>query len=215
MGNIYTMTKDSTSYQTIESITLDDYAQRAEQFWLGTRDHDVSQNYQAFLSAMPDKKGLDILDFGCGPGRDLYYFSKQGHKPVGLDGCKPFCERARVYSGCEVLEQSFFALDLASERFDGIFANASLFHVPSEELPRVLKEFNQALRPGGVLFTSSPRGSSEGWNGSRYGCFMEFEQYREYLAQAGFSVLSHYYRPKDKPREQQPWLAVVSKKTSL
>ncbi|MBL4607894.1 MAG: methyltransferase domain-containing protein [Pseudomonadales bacterium] len=206
---------DNSSYQTIESITLDDYAQRADLFWLRTKDHDVSQNYEAFLSAMPDKKGLDILDFGCGPGRDLHYFSQQGHHPVGLDGCKPFCEQAREYSGCEVIEQSFFSLNLEAGLFDGIFANASLFHVPGAELPRVLEEFKKALRPGGILFTSSPRGNSEGWSGNRYGCFMELKEYQEYLSRAGFSVLSHYYRPKDKPRAEQPWLAVVSKKACL
>ena len=206
------MSDTDTTYQTIERTTLEDYSERADQFWQGTKDHDVSQNYTAFLSAMPEKKSLDILDFGCGPGRDLYYFSQQGHKPIGLDGCPEFCEKARAYTGCEVWEQSFFALNLGQGRFDGVFANASLFHVPSAKLPQVLTQFKEALRPGGVLFTSSPRGNEEGWNGKRYGCFLEFQRYQEYLAEAGFSVLSHYYRPENKPRDQQPWLAVVSRK---
>ena len=204
--------KNISSFQTIERITLDDYSDRADTFWQGTKDHDVSQNYAAFISSMPEKKGLDILDFGCGPGRDLYYFAQQGHKPIGLDGCQAFCEKARDYSGCEVLEQSFFALDLGRDRFDGVFANASLFHVPSEKLPKVLEQLNAALRPGGILFTSSPRGNSEGWNGNRFGFFMEFDQFQAYLSEANFSVLTHYYRPKGKPRDEQPWLAVVSNK---
>ncbi|HEX5033412.1 MAG TPA: SAM-dependent methyltransferase, partial [bacterium] len=87
-----------------------------------------------------------------------------------------------------------------------------LFHVPSQELPRVLKELGSALRPAGILFSSNPRGSFEGWDGQRYGNFLELEEYKSYLEAAGFEVLHHYYRPTGKPRSEQPWLAVVSRK---
>jgi trans-aconitate methyltransferase len=93
-----------------------------------------------------------------------------------------------------------------------MFANASLFHVPSQELPKVLHELWTALRPGGILFSSNPRGSNEGWDGSRYGTFMEWKPYQKYLEAAGFKVLHHYYRPAGKPFQEQPWLAVVSQK---
>lgn len=192
--------------------TLEHYERKAEDFWAGTKDHDVSQNYSALLEALPSRKNLVILDLGCGPGRDLLFFKNQGHHAVGLDGSPRFCEMARAYSGCEVLEQNFLALDLAPESFDGIFANASLFHVPAQELPRVLRELWAALKPNGVLFSSNPRGNEESWDGSRYGHFLEFESYRDYLQAAGFEILHHYYRPTGKPRLEQPWLAVVSRK---
>ena len=196
----------------IQATTLNHYDSNAQSFWEGTRDHDVSQNYEKFLARLPQGKALDILDFGCGPGRDLAYFSSLGHRPVGLDGSANFCTMARHNTDCPVLLQQFLSLDLPQQAFDGIFANASLFHIPGQELPRVLRELHQALRPEGVLFTSIPRGSAEGWSGQRYGHFMELEDTRDYLAEAGFVLLDHYYRPAGLPCAAQPWLATVSQR---
>lgn len=198
--------------EKIEMITLENYSDNSQSFWQGTRDHDVSQNYRALLGRFPGSQTLDILDFGCGPGRDLAYFKSLGHRPVGLEGSETFCVMARDYSGCDVVHQQFLSLVLPPGHFDGIFANASLFHVPGQELPRVLRELHDTLRPGGILFTSNPRGNREGWSGQRYGNFMEFEESKALLEAAGFKVLDHYYRPDGQPREAQPWLAIVSQK---
>lgn len=193
----------------IQKITLGHYESNAESFWIGTRDHDVSQNINAFLHALPKAKALDVLDLGCGPGRDLMTFKNLGHRPTGLDGSLTFCDMARQHSGCPVLNQSFLTLDIGEGSFDGIFANASLFHVPSQELPQVLSACYRALRSDGVLFTSNPRGNAEGWQGERYGHYMEIEKSQFYLEQAGFRLLHHYYRPEGQPRHLQPWLAIV------
>ena len=196
--------------RVVSQRTLAHYDQRAEEFWAGTRDHDVRQNMDALLAAIEGRPPFAILDFGCGPGRDLKAFKDLGHEPVGLDGSARFAAMARDYSGCEVLEQDFLKLDLPSGRFDGIFANAVLFHVPRTELPRVLGELRAALKPGGVLFSSNPRGANEeGWNKGRYGVYHDLEAWRGYLTAAGFTELGHYYRPEGLPREQQPWLASV------
>jgi len=132
---------------------------------------------------------------------------------TGLDGAARLAAMARAYSGCEVLEQSFLALDLPEGHFDGVFANAALFHVPSLELARVLRELHAALKPGGVLFASNPRGEGqEGWLGDRYGAYHDLKTWRGYMSDAGFTELTHYYRPPGLPREQQPWLASVWRK---
>ena len=120
--------------------TLGHYNRGAESFWRGTRNHDVTQNLTALLRHLPESGSQTILDFGCGPGRDLIVFRDLGHIAVGLDGAERFAEMARENSGCEVLHQDFLSLSLENEHFDGVFANASLFHVPSQELPRVLRE---------------------------------------------------------------------------
>ena len=194
----------------ISSRTLAHYDQRAEDFWRGTRDHDVRQNMDALLSRIEAPAPYTILDFGCGPGRDLKAFVDLGHVAVGLEGSARFAAMAREYSGCEVLEQDFLKLDLPAARFDGVFANASLFHVPGAVLPRVLKELHAALKPGGVLFSSNPRGANEeGWNKGRYGAYHDLEAWRRYVSGAGFDELDHYYRPPGLPIEQQPWLATV------
>ena len=127
------------------SITLAHYDQDANSYWQGTRDHDVSQNVEALLRHLRGKRPYTILDFGCGPGRDLVRFRELGHEAVGLDGAEQFVQMARDHSGCEILHQDFLALDLSSNRFDGVFANASLFHVPTQELPRVLEELWSCL----------------------------------------------------------------------
>ena len=138
----------------IAGSTLKHYNQHAEAFWQGTRDHDVSQNIEALLTSIDGEPPFTILDFGCGPGRDLKAFRDLGHIAIGLDGGGPFVSMARSYSSCEVWQQDFLKLDLPAAYFDGIFANAALFHVPAQELPRVLRDLHAALKPAGVLFSS-------------------------------------------------------------
>ena len=161
-----------------------------------------------------DRTNLNrILDLGCGPGRDLSAFRDRGHEAVGLDGAKPFVDMAKAATGCEVLHKDFIALTLPEAAFDGIFANAALFHVPSQEIARVLGELNAALKPQGVLFCSNPRGDNqEGWLDGRYGCFHDLETWRDYVTGAGFTEVTHYYRPPGRPRHEQPWLATVWRK---
>jgi SAM-dependent methyltransferase len=197
----------------ISALTLAHYNQRAGDFFEGTRDHDVSQNIAALLEHIEGGPPYIILDFGCGPGRDLKTFSDLGHIAVGLDGAAQFVEMARAYSGCEVWQQDFLKLDLPADRFDGIFANAALFHVATQELPRVLAELHATLKPRGVLFTSNPRGrNEEGWNRGRYGAYHDLDVWRSFVSGAGFVELAHYYRPSGLPREEQPWLASVWRK---
>ncbi len=195
------------------TITLAHYNRHADSFWEGTRDHDVSQNRDALLRALHGTGPFRILDFGCGPGRDLKIFRELGCEAIGLEGATRFVELARKYSGCEIWQQDFLALRLPAAYFDGIFANASLFHVPSQELPRVLDQLWLAVKPEGVLFSSNPRGENEeGWSGERYGCYYDWERWRELLLAAGFNEVDHYYRPPGLPREEQPWLASLWRK---
>ncbi len=195
---------------SITKGTLAHYDGAAERFWQGTRDHDVSQNVAALLDHIESEPPFAILDLGCGPGRDVRTFARLGHHAVGLDGAARFVDMARQLSGCEILHQDFLHLDLAAGRFDGIFANASLFHVPTQELPRILSELHAALRPKGVLFTSNPRGEGdEGWSDNRYGAYHDLPAWRGFLSAAGFDEVTHYYRPQGLPRDQQPWLASV------
>ena len=201
---------DAEQLRRITRSTIGYYDRIAKPYWDGTRDHDVSQNCAALLDAIEGEAPYSVLDLGCGPGRDLHYFRSLGHDAVGLDGSKELVAMARLHSGCEVLHQDFLALELPRSRFDGVFANASLFHVPSQELPRVLLELHAALKPDGVLFCSNPRGNNEeGLGGERYNCFFDLETWRDYVTAAGFIEVKHYYRPPGLPRHRQPWLATV------
>jgi SAM-dependent methyltransferase len=196
--------------EKVTDLTLDHYNDRAESFWASTRDHNVSQNITSLLQCIEGEPPFTILDFGCGPGRDLKLFVELGHIAVGLEGAAHFAVMARAHSGCEVWQQDFLKLALPDIHFDGIFANAALFHVPSQELPRVLLELHASLKPGGVLFSSNPHGrNEEGWNGGRYGVYHDLDNWRRHMSATGFVELDHYYRPAGLPREKQPWLASV------
>ena len=193
--------------------TLDDYERAAEGFWRGTRTHDVNQNIEALLRHIEGAPPFTLLDFGCGPGRDLRALSQRGHVAIGLDGSARFAAMARAFSGCEVWEQNFLALRLPPARFDGVFANASLFHVPTQELAGVLAALHATLKPRGVLFSSNPRGrNQEGWNQDRYGAFWDLATWRDHVRAAGFVELEHYYRPDGVPVNERPWLATVWRK---
>lgn len=206
--------KTGTGGETsISAATLEYYDRQAQSFWEGTRDHDVRQNVDALLSHIDGVPPFTILDFGCGPGRDLATITSAGHVAIGLDGAPRFVSMARAHSGCEVWQQDFLKLDLPAERFDGVFANASLFHVPAVDLPRVLGELARALKCGGTLFASNPRGNNEeGWNRGRYGAYHDRETWSRYMVDAGFMPLGHYYRPPGLPRDRQPWLATLWRK---
>lgn len=198
---------------TITRRTLDHYDASAEQFFEGTREHDVRQNMAALLSAIAGAAPFEILDLGCGPGRDLKAFTALGHHATGVDGSARFVEMARAYSGCTVWQQDFLDLDLPAGRFDGVFANAVLFHIPSSALAGVLRALHGGLKEGGVLFSSNPRGNNqEGWSGARYGSYYDLDTWTAHVRAAGFTLLDHYYRPPGLPREQQPWLATVWRK---
>ena len=209
------MKPDPPDLQDVAGRTLEYYNQRAEDFRAGTRDHDVSQNIAALLQYIEGAPPFTLLDFGCGPGRDLKAFTALGHVAIGLEGAARFATMARADSGCEVWEQDFLRLDLPDDRFDGVFANAALFHVPGRDLPCVLRELHATLKAGGVLFTSNPHGNNEeGWNRGRFGAYHDIEAWRRYVSAAGFVELTHYYRPAGLPREQQPWLATVWRKAT-
>jgi SAM-dependent methyltransferase len=205
--------RSSDDLKAISETTLGYYNQAAEQFWNGTKDHDVSQNLQAIVDAIDGEGPHAVLDFGCGPGRDLMAFKDMGHQPIGLEGSTELAKLARKHSGCEVLEQNFLELALREAHFDGIFANASFFHVPSQEAPRILTELWSALKERGVLFCSNPRGDNEeDWCGERYSVFYQDSTWLSMVEDVGFTPLQHYFRPAGLPNNQQPWLATVWRK---
>ena len=197
----------------ISDTTIDHYNRFAQEYWEGTRNHDVSQNRRALLQAIEGVPPYAILDLGCGPGRDLRHFRSLGHDAVGLDGSAELVAMARAYSGCQVLHEDFLAMNLPESRFDAVFANASLFHVPSQELPRVLADIFNTMKRGGVLFCSNPRGNNEeGFSDGRFACFLDLDTWRKYVTALEFVEVTHYYRPPGQPRHRQPWLVTLWRK---
>ncbi|KAJ1491364.1 S-adenosyl-L-methionine-dependent methyltransferase [Baffinella frigidus] len=203
--------------QQITEATLGHYSRRAVQFYEGTKDHDVSQNRAALLRHLPSDRPLRLLDLGCGPGRDVQYFTGLGHEVTGLDGCKEFVDMCqKMCPTSSTLQQDLHSLDLPTQHFDGIFANAALFHVKRSELQRVLGELKAAVAPNGVIFVSNPRSMQDqdmenGGNSEdmRYGHYQTLESWRAVCGRVGLEELEHYYRPPGRPVHEQPWLASV------
>src|SRR5437667_201350 len=129
------MTLKRQDLEDISARTLDHYDRGAEDFWKGTQDHDVSQNIAALLRHINGEPPFAILDFGCGPGRDLKTFAALGHSAIGLEGAAGFAAMARADTGCEVWLQDFHRLDLPSERFDGVAQGVNKQNRPQPDIP--------------------------------------------------------------------------------
>jgi SAM-dependent methyltransferase len=120
LTRVQCMKRYQQDLEKIADLTLEHYNRRAKEFWEGTRDHDVSQNIAALLRFIESEPPFMILDFGCGPGRDLKALAERGHIAVGLEGAPDTAAMARAHSGCEVWQQDFLKLDLPRGRFDGV-----------------------------------------------------------------------------------------------
>lgn len=165
--------------------TQDFYNQNAAEFFEGTVAADMMQNYKPFLERLP--KGAKILDAGCGSGRDSLAFKKLGYEVTAIDGSEELCKLASKYIGQEVKHIQFQELDFENE-FDGIWACATLLHVPSQELSVVIESLVKALKKDGVLYVSFKYGDFEGERNGRYFHDLTEEKAEELFTVGGLKV---------------------------
>lgn len=144
--------------------TLSFYEAEAQSFFASTVDVDMRPLYAPFLRELT--AGALILDAGCGSGRDARAFRELGYSVTAMDPSPALAKLAEAHCGLPVEIGSFQDIDWR-ERFDGIWACASLLHVPLAELPDVFLRLAQALRPGGVLYVSFKHGRGEREHGGR------------------------------------------------
>ncbi len=191
--------------------TLNYYAENAADFAAGTVNVDFSSTQERFLTRL--QPGASILDFGCGSGRDTKAFLVRGYRVTAADGSPELCKIASVFTGIPVRQMLFNELDDV-EAYDGIWACASILHVPSAELPDVFRRMITALKPGGNIYTSFKYGTFEGERNGRL--FTDFTEktFAAFLKQFPELTIEDQWISTDvRPgRSNEKWLNVILKK---
>ena len=192
--------------------TLNYYAENADNFVADTVNVDYSANQGRFLAKL--SPGASILDFGSGSGRDTKAFLAQGYLVTAIDGSPELCKLASAYTGIPVRQMLFAELD-DTEAYDGIWANASILHVPFAELSDVFCRMITALKSGGIIYVSFKYGTFEGErSGRRYTDFTE-EKFAEFLKQfTELTIEDQWISGDTRPgRSDEKWLNVILRKT--
>ena len=176
------MTVDITNMIIDMDKTLAYYNTNAHRFTSDTLDVEFSDIQDSFLAQLP--AGALILDFGCGSGRDSRYFLQKGYQVEACDGSEEMVKAASQNAGIPVKKMLFSELD-ETDRYDGIFACASILHVPFKELPDIITRMKKAVKTGGILYISFKYGPFEGIRNGRYFTDLTEESLQAILDEVG------------------------------
>lgn len=190
--------------------TMKYYKELAEEFFESTIDADVTPLYEHFLKYIPDAG--QILDFGCGSGRDTKYFADQGYEVDAIDGSLELCKMASDYSGIKVKYMDFFDLNEDS-KYDGIWACASLLHVDRVRLPEILGILRKALVFNGYLYASFKYGDYSDIKDGRYFDDLNEDSLSEILSRVqGFETVEMWQSQDVRREKNVDWINVILKK---
>ena len=191
--------------------TIEYYNKKAEEYSTGTFLADVSNLRTEFLKYL--KPGAYILDFGCGSGRDAKAFSEAGYHIDAIDGSEELCRIASGNTGLLVKCMCFQDLN-TKEKYDGIWACASLLHLPRRELADVFVKMETALKTGGYLYVSFKYGNFEGECDSRYFLNLTEDSLKHLTEHCGSLVIEETWITRDvRPgRSEEKWLNAILKK---
>ena len=158
--------------------TISYYEKNAKTFIDGTLNVDFTEIQDMFLEMLPDN--AYILDFGCGSGRDTKHFLDKGYSVDAIDGSSELCKAASEFTGIDVKHMYFHELNV-EEKYDGIWACASVLHVRREELPEIIRKMCVATKRNGIIYLSFKYGNFEGERNGRYFTDMTEESMAELL----------------------------------
>lgn len=190
--------------------TLNFYNKNAKEFCEETCSIDMSHCQNEFLKYFTQK--ALILDAGCGSGRDSKSFINKGHKVEAFDASKEICEIATDYIGQRVICMRFEEIDYEN-KFDGIWASASLLHVSKDELPNVMTKMYIALKPQGIIYASFKYEETENYRGDRrYSDFTE-TTVKELFTNSGFEILEIFITSDGRKEKcDEKWVNVIAKR---
>lgn len=191
--------------------TLKYYNENAQSFASGT----VSVKFTEVQDKFMEKLNLDayILDFGCGAGRDTKYFLSRGYQVDAVDGSEQLCRIASEYTGIKVRQMLFQELD-EKEKYDGIWACASILHLPKKQLREVLKNMYAALKSKGWIYTSFKYGESEGERNGRYFTDFTTDTFKDFIHDMhGLKIEEQWITGDVRPgRGEEKWLNLLLQK---
>ena len=194
--------------------TLEYYNTNAINFVHGTVDVDFHETQERFLTHIPPQGR--ILDFGCGSGRDSKYFCGKGYDVDAVDGSEELCKLAREYTGIHVKQMLFSDLD-AVEEYDGIWACASILHLPSSELKVVFLKMIKALKNDGIIYASFKYGKYEGVRKGRY--FTDFTEtsFEKFISDiANVKTVEAWITGDVRPgRGDEKWMNLILRKADI
>lgn len=191
--------------------TINYYNKNAKDFARGTVEVDFVDMQKRFTDKL--QNNAQILDFGCGSGRDTKYFLEHGFQVTAIDGSKELCRLASEYTGIEVKQMLFQELSDIN-LYDGIWACSSILHLQKAELKQVLKKMEQALKSNGVVYTSFKYGTFEGERNGRYFTDMTEESFENMLKGIEGLVVEEQWITTDvRPgRGEERWLNLILRK---
>lgn len=202
------------------SATLDYYQTHAQDFFEQTFNVDMQDLYQPFLTHLPISHLSNqhkILDVGCGSGRDSLFFAKQGFEVTAIDGSQKLIDLAKnqtstIHWQCldfyQIKNQNW------QNKFIGIWACASLLHLPFDDLPSVINNLMQMLTPNGIFYASFKYGNTEQEKEGRFFCDMNEQRWRDIFLQLENAILIQNWQTKDKRTDREEiWLNCLFKKS--
>lgn len=188
-------------------MTLKFYEDNAEQFAANTLDVDMSPVYERFLAALPQP--ARILDAGCGAGRDTAAFLKRGYPVDAFDASAKLVEIAKEVSGINVQHSTFLAFQ-SEESYAGIWACASLVHVPAAQMNGTLRHLGKLLQPQGVLYASFKYGDKDTERDGRTYTDCDEQRLETFLHNTGLLLDSFWLTNDQRPgRSDEQWLNVL------
>ena len=186
------------------------YQDNAQDFFDSTVNADLSSHYDHFLRYVPEHG--KILDFGCGSGRDTKTFLQKGYTVEAIDGSSEMCRLASDYCGIQVRCMDFQDLNEV-EKYDAIWACASLLHVAKDQMPTVIIKMRDALVSTGVMYISFKYGNYEGERNGRFFFDVTPEVFSDLISRvSGLKVIEEWFTEDVRPEKETQWYNVILKK---